>query len=189
VAKQIPTCEPAQLVIGSSWAWDVTYSDFPADESWQLSYSIRGPDDFDLAWGTHVAAGSGAEFEVRVTAAQSAAGVTTAGAYRLIGRVNKSGDTWDGEVVFNRHLLVLADPATAVGVKSFNRRMLEAIDSALIDGVADSAEAKRITVNDRTIEYRDRGELDGLRAKYAYLVAIEENPYAEVVDEAYAARP
>lgn len=184
MAKQIPTTEPRQLTIGSSWAWDVAYPDFPADESWELSYSIRGPEDFDLAWGTHVTAGDGAEFEIRVTPAQqTTAEFDTPGAYRLIGRVNKSGDTWDGEIVFNSHLLVLANPATAVGVKSFNRKMLDKIDAALLDGVADSAEAKRISVNNRTVEYRDRAELDSLRAKYAYLVALEENPGGQIVQE------
>lgn len=181
MAKQVPTREPESLTIGSSWAWDVTYPDFPADESWQLSYDLRGPDDFDLAWGTHVTAGDGAEFEVRVTAAQSAAGVATPGPYRLVGRVNKSGDTWDGEVVYNAHLLVLADPSTSVGAKSYNRQMLEAIEEALLAGVASSAEAKRITINGRTIEYRDTADLEGRRAHYAMLVAVEENPYGSVV--------
>lgn len=184
MAKQIPTCEPGQLVLGSSWAWDVTYPDFPADESWQLSYKIRGPDDFDLAFGTHVTAGSGAEFEIRVTPAQqTTANFDSPGPYRLTGRVNKSGDTWDGEIVYNRHLLVLADPATAVGVKSFNRQMLDKIETALKDGVGSSAEARRISINNRTIEYRDRAELDALRAHYAYLVSIEENPGGYVVQE------
>lgn len=184
MAKTIPTREPRQLVIGSSWAWDPSYLDFPADDSWQLSYDIRGPDDFDLVWGTHVSAGDGSEFEVRVTAAESAAGITTPGTYRLVGRVNKSGDTWDGEIVYSEHLLVLADPSTAVGVKSFNRQMLEAIDTALLAGASNSAEAQRIEINGRVIQYRDTADLEGRRAHYAMLVAIEENPYGSVVQEA-----
>lgn len=183
MAKTIPTYEPKQLVIGSSWAWDVTYGDFPADESWELSYDLRGPDDFDLAWGTHVSAGDGAEFEVRVTAAQSAGGVTTPGTYRLVGRVNKSGDTWDGEIVYNAHLLVLADPSTAVKAKSFNRKMLEKIDAALLDSAASSAGVRKVEINGRTIEYRDTADLTRMRAHYAMLVAVEENPYGSVVQE------
>lgn len=184
MAKQIPTREPKQVTLGSSWAWDVTYADFPADESWQLSYKIRGPEDFDLDWSTHVTAGDGAEFEVRVTPAQQTTGsFDTPGSYRLIGRVNKSGDTWDGEIVYNEQLLVLVNPADAVNAKSFNRLMLEKIEAALKGGVANSAEARRISVNNRTIEYRDRRELDELRAKYAYLVAIEENPDGYIAHE------
>lgn len=184
VTKQIPTHEPSELVIGSSWAWDVAYPDFPADDGWQLSYTLRGPDDMDLAWGTHVAAAAaGSSFEIRVTATQSAEGVAVPGAYRLVGRVNKTGDTWDGEIVHNEHLLVLADPSTAVGAKSFNRRMLEAIETALAAGISSSAEAQKITINGRTIEYRDRSELDTLHARYRYLVSIEENPTGRVVNE------
>lgn len=190
MAKSVPKCEPAELTIGSSWAWDVTYADFPADNSWQLNYYLRGHKDVVLAWGTHVSAGTGAEFEVRVTPAQQTTlGLTTQpGKYQLVGRVSKSGDTWDGEIVYTAHLLVLANPTTAVNAKTFNRQMLEAIDAALVAGVSSSAEAKRLTVNGRSIEYRDLAELEGRRSHYAYLVALEENPNAEIVDEVYAAR-
>lgn len=182
MATQIPQSEPRDLTIGSAWAWDITYPAFPADESWQLSYYLRGPSDLDIVWGTHVTAGSGPEFEVRVTAAQSAA-LTVPGAYRLVGRVSKAGDPLDGAIVFNEHLLVLADPVTAVNAKSTARQMLEAIDAALIAGVSTTSEAKRITINDRTIEYRDRSELERLRAHWSMIVAIEENPYGSVVHE------
>jgi hypothetical protein len=188
VAQTVPTCEPTDLVIGSAWSWDATYPDFPADDSWQLRYYLRGPDDLDLTWGTHVAAAaSGPAFEVRVTAAQSGA-VTTAGKYRLVGRVNKTGDDFDGTIVYNAHLLLLADPATAVNTKSTNRRMLDAIEAALLAGVPQSAEAKRITINNRTIEYRDTADLEGRRAHYMLLVAEEENPGAAVVHEWWPVR-
>ena len=184
MAQTTPTKEPAELTLGSAWSWDVTYSDFPSDESWQLRYYLRGPDDFDLTFGTHVTAeSSGPGFEVRVTAAQIADACETPGKYRLVGRVNKSGDEFDGTLVYNGHLLVLADPSTAVNAKSFNRRMLDLIDAALLAGVSASAEAKRISVNGREIEYRDRAELEGRRTHYAHLVAIEENPEGRVVDE------
>lgn len=176
VAYTIPTYEPSQGQAGESWFWDISYPDFPADESWELSYYLRGPVDLDFAFGTEVTAGDGAEFEVRVPATTTD-DLTAAGAYRLIGRVSKSGEV---HTVYNEHFLVLADPSTAVNVKSFARQMLEAIDTALIAGVASSAETKRLTINGRTIEYRDTADLEGRRAHYAVLVALEDNPYGSV---------
>lgn len=188
LAKQIPQCEPSELVIGSPWVWDVTYPDFPADESWQLRYEVNGPNTLDLTFGTHVtAAATGPGFEVRVTASQSGA-LTTAGKYRLIGRVNKVGDVWDGTIVYNEHLLLIADPVDWIAEKSFNQQMLEAIEAALVAGVSSSAEAIRISVNGRTIEYRSLAELEGRRAHYLNLVADELNPGATVVHEWEAVR-
>jgi hypothetical protein len=176
VARATPTKEPAELFIGSAWSWDVAYSDFPADDSWQLSYALRGPDDIDLAWGTEVtAADSGPGFEVRVPKATTD-GITTPGAYRLIGRVSKSGDEFDGLVVHNEHLLLLADPTTAVNAKSFNRQMLEALETALVAGVSSSAEVLEVVINGRRTTYRERGEIEKAHAHYLLLVAIEDNP-------------
>ena len=174
-----PIGEPTTLVQGAAWSWDVTYSDFPSDESWQLRYYLRGPDDFDLTFGTHVAADGSGGYEVRVTAAQSLAGVDP-GAYRLIGRVNKTSHEFDGTIVYNAHLLVLADPTTAVNAESHNRQMLDAIDAALLAGAGDSAEFKSVALNGRTVTYRDRAEMEKARTHYALLVALEENPDAEV---------
>ena len=180
VARTTPTCEPTQAFIGSAWSWDVSYADFPADESWQLTYVLRGPYDLTLAWGTEVtAASSGPGFEIRVPKATTD-NITAHGAYRLVGRVSKSGDEFDGTVVYNGHLLLLADPTTAVNAKSQARQMLEAIDAALLDGVSDSTEIKSLSVNSRTVTYRDQVELEARRSHYAILVALEDNPGATV---------
>ena len=180
MAKTIPTKEPAELTIGSSWAWDVTYPDFPADESWQLNYYLRGPKDITLAWGTHVTAGDGAEFEVRVTPAQQTTlGLTDQpGKYRLLGRASKSGDTWDGEIVYSAHLLVLPNPTTAVNAKSFNRQRLEELQAATLrpNGI------REVAVNGGRTVY-EPGEYDRELARYTYLVAIEENPNGRVMHE------
>ena len=176
-----PVGEPTQITLGGALSWDVTYSDFRSDESWQLKYRLRGPDDADLAWSTHVTADGVGGFEVRVTTAQLATLCTVPGAYRLIGRVNKSGHEFDGTVVYNGHLIVLADPEATVNAKSFNRQMLEAIDEALVAGVSDSTEFKSIAVNGREVQYRDQAELERRRVHYALLVALENDPDGQVV--------
>ena len=60
-------------------------------------------------------------------------------------------------------------------------RSLEAIRAALETGVADSSEAKRISINGREIEYRSAEDLLKLEAAFAVRVAMEENPGASIV--------
>lgn len=179
LAYQVPTSPPSEARIGTSWFWDVSYPSFPASDGWQLNLYFRGPTDLTITWASGITA-DGAGFAVRITPALAAA-LTTAGKYLLTGTVTLSGEVHEVE---RRHLLVLAAATAAVNVKSFNRQMLEAIQTALLAGVATSAEKKRITVNGRTVEYRDRAELDVLHARYTYLVAIEDNPTGRVVHEA-----
>lgn len=171
----IPTVEPRQGQAGSSWFWDATYTSFPANESWELSYYLRGVEDADFLWGSVVSAGTGAVFEVRIPASTTSG--LTAGAHRLIGRVTKSGEVHE---VYNVPFLVLADPATAVNAKSFNRQMLEAIDAALIAGVDQSAGVQRLEINGRTIEYRTTADLQKMRSHHLYLATLEENPGARI---------
>lgn len=190
MARTIPTSEPSEAHAGSPWLWDASYADFPADESWELAYYLRGAKDLDFTFGSEVtAASSGPGFEVRIPKATTDDLGDYLGKYRLIGRVSKSGDDWDGAVVYNRHLLVLADPSTAVGAKSWNRQMLDAIRAALKDGISDSTSAKSISINGRSVEYRSVEELTRLESQFAIRVAMEENPGQTVVREAEFVRP
>ena len=186
----VPTVEPRQAYIGEAWAWDATYADHPADESWTLDYFLRGAKDLDLTDGTEVnAASSGPTFEIRVpkTTTDDLAGYP--GRYRLTGRVTKSGDNFDGRIVYNGHILILADPSTAVGATSFNRQMLAAIRTAMIDGATSGTGVQRVTVNGRTVEYRTADDLIKLESTFLMRVAIEENPDGSVVDEIEFVRP
>lgn len=184
---QVPTTEPAELRIGTAWAWDATYGDFPADESWALNYYLLskvGPTELTLAYGTEVnAASSGPTFEVRVPRTTTDNLTTSPGPYRLVGRMTKASDTFDGAIVCDRHVLVLADPAQHVSAQSFNRRMLDAIQAALVAGAATLGGTQRVTINGRTVEYRTTDDLLKLEATYLARVAIEENPGGVVMDE------
>lgn len=180
MAYQVPTCEPREVTPGDTWAWDVSYPYFPASEGWQLSYAIRGPDDLDVAWSTHISA-NGDVFEVRVPASTTD-DVSIAGAYRMVGRVTLSGEV---HVVYNQPLLVLANPTTAVNAKSFNRRMLEAIQAAaLTDAAATGGALVEVTVDGHTHRFATEVERRTLVANYALLVAIEENPHGSLTHAA-----
>ncbi len=179
MAKQIPQCEPAEGYINSAWSWDIYYGDFPSDDGWSLNYYLSGPSILTLAWATEVtAAASGGGFEVRVPAATTN-GIGTAGGHRLRGRVSKAGDDFDGELVYNKHLLVLPDPVDAVAAKSVNRQRLEALQTAVLAQGTKDIVHRVITVNGRTVEYSDE-QYEKLLAKYMGLVALEENPHGSL---------
>src|SRR5687768_10448329 len=128
----VPYGEPKTLRSGDSWFWDVAYGEYPASDGWQLTYQLRGPEDLDVAWTTHVTA-EGAGFEVRIPVTSTD---LAAGSYVLVGRVSLAGEV---HTVYTARLLVLANPVAAVAAKSFNRRMLEAIEAALEDAAATNA--------------------------------------------------
>lgn len=176
MAYDIPAREPTEATIGSSWYWDATYSGFPASEGWVLTYYLRGASDLTLAnaspTGVTITA-DGDVYEVRIPGTVTAA-VTSAGKFRLIGRVALAGEV---HVVYNEHLLLHQDPLDAVNAKTFARQMLEAIEAAMVAGISTSSDIQSITINGRSISYRDRDELNRLHAHYSLLVAIEENPH------------
>jgi hypothetical protein len=177
LSYQIPTVEPTQAVIGTSWYWDATYADFPASDGWTLTYHLRGATDADFITGTDsvTITANGSAFEVRIPATKTAG--LTAGKYRLTGRVSLAGEI---HVVYSAHLLALTDPTNALDAASFNRQMLDALETAMVAGVASGSELQTVTINGRTISYRDRAELNAAHAHYSLLVAIEENPHGSL---------
>lgn len=188
----VPTCEPDVITPGSAWSWDPTYSNHPADESWQLNYFLRGLDGtlvFTFAWGTHVSAGDGAGFEVRVTAAQSGA-LKLRGGYQLVGQVSKAGDPFDGRVVYNAHVLALTNPtaslvASEIVGRSDNRRILDALLSATLEEIGGRTLYKALSVNGRSVEYLTPDEHAQQVAHYTLLVAQEDYPDGVVQDAGY----
>ena len=178
LSYQIPTSPPDQVRIGTSWFWDVSYPDFPAGDGWQLNLYFRGPTDLTVAWASGITA-DGDGFSVRITPTIALL-LTTPGKYVLVGTVTLAGEVHEVE---RRHLLVLPSATTAVNAKSFHKQMLEAIQAAMVAGVSTTTETQQITVNGRSITYRDRAELDSLYARYLYLVAIEENPTGRIIHE------
>lgn len=178
VAYQIPTQTPGHFQIGTSWFWDVAYPEFPASDGWQLNLYFRGPTDLTVAWASGISA-SGNTFQVRITPTL-AQPLKVGGSYRLYGTVTLSGEVHEVE---NRIVSVAVAATTPVGAKSFNRQMLEAIETAMLAGATSSTDARRIEINGRVIEYRDREELNVLRSRYMALVAVEDNPNGRIIHE------
>jgi hypothetical protein len=174
LASPTPTTEPHQLFAGDSWKWDKTLANYPASDGWQLSYAFRGETDYDAEWGTEVTSPSGSDgFEIRIPSADTD---LPPGAYKLYGRVT---DGTEVETPIEVKLNILANPATAVGSKSFNATVLAAIESA-ISGTVLTAQQKRVRINGREIENFDPEDLEKWHAHYKHLVEIERNPTARL---------
>lgn len=124
----IPTSEPTELTAGDSWQWDVSLTDYPPGDGWQLAYAIRGAEDLDAAWSSEISA-NGGTYEVRIAAGNTD---LTPGNYRLIGFVTLSGER---HIVYDAPLTVRANPVTTVNALSHDETMLAAID-ALLEGRA-----------------------------------------------------
>lgn len=122
---EIPTSEPTCLTAGDTWAWTNSLGDYPASDGWELSYALRGPMDLDIDWGSEVSA-DGDDFAVEVAAAST--GTLAAGRYSLYGFVTKSGAR---HTVYRETLLVLADPADAVGALSTAEAFLDQVNAAI----------------------------------------------------------
>lgn len=186
MAYQIPTSEPETFVAGDSWDWDVTLSDFPPSEGWELSYtficrSAEGS-DHEAEFGEQVtanAANSG--YEVRIPASETAP--LQPGTYDLSRRV-VSGDTertvpWsNGRYI--RKVLVLPNPALTAGAPTTARRMLTLVSEAMIDSAQESSNYQSVTANGRAMTFKTEEEKLRAIGFWSLQVALEENPTGEI---------
>jgi len=163
MAYTIPTTEPLSPRAGDTWQWTRSLSDFPAP-GWVLTYH---------AWNssaaiTITASADGTDHSVSVPSATT--GAYTAGRYEWVARVTDGASDYTiGSGIWQ----VLPAVGAAMDTRSHARKMLEALD-ALIEGRATDGDIDvvRQSINDRTVE-RDMGQLLALRAKYAQMVASE----------------
>src|SRR5512146_2596595 len=120
MARDVPTSEPSQLTAGDTLRFDKTFSDFPAGESWVLSYTLNKDGKLLKIDDAEVVA-DGDTFEVTVAAADTAK--WAAGDYIMDAFVTKASERYHAG---RTKLRVLADPTTAAGqdLRSDNRKML-----------------------------------------------------------------
>ena len=167
---EIPQTEPQKFFAGDSWKWDKMLAQFPASDGWQLSYTFRGETDLVAAWGTEVTSPAGEDgFEIRIDESKT---TLPPGPYRLYGRVT---DGTDVHTPIERKINILANPATAVGAKSFNQTQLDAIEARIAARTL-TQEQKSVQINGRSVTFADEDELKLARAHYQLLVQLERNP-------------
>lgn len=120
----IQSQEPIELWAGVSAAWNKSLPDFPASDSWQLSYTLTPPtgNAIAVAWTTHVSA-NGSAFAVSIPASLTTS-ITAGGSGRLTGKVTKSSDT---AIVYDATLTW-----KVLGERSLAQRILDLIDGMML---------------------------------------------------------
>lgn len=114
MAPTTPTGVPTELVAGDSWRWRIAdLSRYPQSEGWSLHYELLGVDTLSITPTYQISGDDALHWLVSVTATETAA-LSAAGRYRLIGRMEGSGD-YDGhvETISDDIIEVLTNPQTA----------------------------------------------------------------------------
>jgi hypothetical protein len=168
MAYTAPTTEPAALRSGDTWQWTPDLGDYPAD-AWTLTYYFRNATaHFDI-----VATADGTGHVVSM--AKAATAVLVPGWYEWTAFVSTVTERYQ---VGSGRTEVLPDLAanTAFDARSFARKMLDAIEAALLDrATTDQLDLMAGTFGDRSIT-RDKDRLNTERARYRTEAAREENP-------------
>lgn len=163
-----PTVEPRVLRAGDTWAWrreDLTA--YPAG-TWALSYYCKAASaNFNFS-----ASADGANFAVSRTAAQTAG--ITAGVYQWFAFVTSGAER---RQVDQGTVEVLPDMGVAgnLDTRSLARKMLDALDAALLAYNQSGSLAQSYQINNRSITYRTGADLRADRDYWAARVAEEES--------------
>jgi len=162
------TCVPKQISAGDTFKWTVSFSDYPASDGWTLAYAFRNATQkIDIS-----ATPNGDSFDVLVAAATTAAYV--AGDYSWSAFAEKGSERYtadSGRITILPNLEVDAP----VDARSFNRKMLDAINATLQGG--SSSVVAEYTIGNRSIKYLTQDELQSAKRLYEQRVAREEGKY------------
>jgi hypothetical protein len=170
MAPNTPTGEPIEVIAGDSWRWRVyDLSDYPNSEGWTLKYEVVGQDKVSIT-ATFQTSGDD-ENHWLVEVATSATKQMRAGTYKLIGRVEGSGDyAGREETVHYSTLEILQDPrlAKAGDYQTHDERTLDVIEAAIEGRLTKDMESYSIA--GRSISKIPIRELLQMRGMYRAMV-------------------
>jgi hypothetical protein len=177
VAVPVPSSIALEFTKGDTVAWTQNFTDYPANDSWVLTYYLRGPGAFDVT-----AAASGSDHLVAISAASSADLV--AGRYRMTGVVTKGAErytVWSGQVLIHENW---ATQEAGFDARSHARRCLEAIE-AVLEGRATRSDSS-YQIAGRSVVHYSFEELLKMRDYYLMAVAREESLLRGTDNKIYA---
>jgi len=161
------TTEPQSLRAGDTVAWTKSLSDYPASDSWVLTYTLINASTKI----TITASASGADHLVSVSAATSAG--WTPGVYSWMGRVAKSGESYtvaSGTLEILRNLAA----ATTYDDRSSAKKALDAVNAAL-ESYGSKAYLQEFEINGRRQRFVSPADFMSFRSRLVAEVAREEN--------------
>lgn len=157
--------EPTKIVAGDTVSWTASYPDYPAGDSWVLTYEARGPKAFSISTSA-----SGDDFAVALTAADSDGYVP--GKYTLYGLVSKGAERY---TVYTGALEVVANPAEiqdGFEARGHAARMVALLEAAIENYAANPYQS--ITIAGRTSANWSLSELMKWRDVYRQEAKREE---------------
>lgn len=162
-----PTTEPTRHTAGDTLAFTKTLADYPADESWVLSYTLINA----TAKISITATASGADHAVSVAAATTANWV--AGAYTWLAVVTKAAERYSvgqGSITIAPNLAA----ATTYDTRTSARKALDAVNT-LLETYGAKAYLQGYEINGRKQQFHSPGDFLAFRSKLVAEVAREDN--------------
>jgi hypothetical protein len=163
----IPTKEPEAITAGDTVKWNISLPDYPASDSWQLSYYLRVPNKPPISLTSEITA-SGDVFAVVVPAATSE--VWAPGSYKWAAFVTKGGERYQ---VGTGVMLIKPNLATTTPIddRSHVQKVYEAL-CAVIENRA-TADDQSYTIGGRSLTRMNIDELERWKTTYGNRLARE----------------
>lgn len=161
------TTEPLSVRAGDTVAWTRTLEEYPASDSWVLTYTLINAS----AKITIAASASGADHAVAVAAATTASWAP--GTYSWMARVAKAGEKYtvdQGTIQIERDLAA----ATTYDTRSSARKALDAVNTAL-ESYGNKAYLQEFEINGRRQRFASPADFLTFRSKLMAEVAREDN--------------
>lgn len=161
MAAPTPTTEPEKVVSGDSYTWEKTFTDYPTGDGWALSYTFQKSGNASL---TVAASGSGTTYTMTLSTTNTA--LLGSGLWFWYAHLTKTGQR---KTVGNGRFDVVPNPASgdsSVDPRSFAKKALDAIESAILSGIREDIE---ISVDGMVIRFRSFAEMMEARSKYKML--------------------
>lgn len=166
----IPTVEPASIMAGEDWHWQITTTDYPPSDGWALTYHIRGIDSLDITATPDL---TNNWFDVSALAATTAR--LRDGRYQWVAKVTKTPET---HIFRSGVLTVLPNFVTAKAgmLQDSDEALLEAVDAKISGRISDEGLIEQYTIHGRTVVKMRMSELLDLRGKLRALVRRKRFP-------------
>ncbi len=167
MSTAIPTHEPDRIQAGDTLTWLKSLPDYPANDSWVLSYRIiNAAGKFDIT-----SSASGANHLVLATAATTA--TYTAGIYNLHAWVTKTTERYS---LPSRSVIVLPNVAAETAgydARTNAKKILDLLDAAMLAHGA-QAWVESYEIEGRSMRFRSIGDFLSYRSKIQQEVLREE---------------
>jgi hypothetical protein len=175
MAPVTPIGVPAQIVAGDTLLFDVSFSDFPASESWTLAFEFAGAGRLTTLEAEVV--NDGSKYTVTVPASRTITLDSRPGVYRCFATLTGTG-AYAGRkyTLEQRTVEVLSNPSTAQDgeFQAQCEKDLAVVEAAIAGQIADGM--KSYTIRGRQVVLFDRAELAAERSRLKREVWRLKNP-------------